>query len=114
MNHKIISEAPSTDISPLDLLLNDIGVPFAIGLAVGYFAKKMLHMVLFLGGAAIVLLFACDYYNIIKIPTETLEHVVKYMLDQGKIAGSELLARLAHFTSKGVSGVAGFFVGFKL
>jgi uncharacterized membrane protein (Fun14 family) len=32
-------------------LLGNVGAPFVIGLAVGYFAKKMLRFALFLGGA---------------------------------------------------------------
>ena len=64
MNHRPMNAIPAPDVFPSALLLTNVGVPFVIGVAVGYFAKKMLRVALFLGGAAIVLLFVSEYYGI--------------------------------------------------
>lgn len=83
-------------------------------MAVGYFAKKMLRTALFLAGAAIVLLFVSEYYGIIEISNAELQHAAESATDAAKSSGDFLVNRLSGITSKGVSGVAGFFVGFKL
>ena len=64
MNNTTMHEGPSTDIFPSEFLLTNVGAPFVIGVAVGYFAKKMLRVALLLGGAAIVLLFMSEYYGV--------------------------------------------------
>ena len=53
--NSITSELP-TDMLSSTFLVGDVGAPFVIGLASGYFAKKMLRLALFIGGAAIVLM----------------------------------------------------------
>lgn len=97
-----------------DFLLGNIGAPFVIGLAVGYFAKKMLRTALFLGGAAVVLLFAGEYYGVVHITDAELQNVATTATDAAKSSGDFLVQRLSSITSRGVSGAAGFFTGFKL
>ncbi len=106
--------APSTDIFSSTFLIGNVGAPFVIGLAVGYFAKKMLRTALFLGGAAVTLLFAAEYYDIIDITDEKLQHAASAATEAAKNSGEFLVDRLTSITSKGASGVGGFFVGFKL
>lgn len=114
MNNKVTDTTPGTDIFSSPFLVGNVGAPFVIGLAVGYFAKKMLLMALFLGGAAIVLLFASEYYGIVHISETELQHAANAATDAAKSSSDFLVARLSTITAKGVSGVAGFFTGFKL
>jgi len=114
MNNNSIDAAPADDILSSSFMLGNIGAPFVIGLAVGYFAKKMLRTALFLGGAAIVLLFVSEYYGITQITDIQLQHAANTAADVAKSSGSFLVERLSSITTKGVSGVAGFFTGFKL
>ncbi|MCF7966432.1 FUN14 domain-containing protein [Methylobacter sp. Wu8] len=114
MNTQPVDAASSTDIFSSAFLLGNVGTPFVIGLAVGYFAKKMLRTVLFLGGAAIVLLFVAEYYDVIDITDEKLQHAASAATEAAKSSGGFLVDRLTSVTSKGASGVGGFFVGFKL
>lgn len=114
MNTQPVDAASSTDIFSSAFLLGNVGTPFVIGLAVGYFAKKMLRTVLFLGGAAIVLLFVAEYYDAIDITDEKLQHAASAATEAAKSSGGFLVDRLTSVTSKGASGVGGFFVGFKL
>lgn len=114
MNTQPVDAASSTDIFSSAFLLGNVGTPFVIGLAVGYFAKKMLRTVLFLGGAAIVLLFVAEYYGVIDITDEKLQHAASAATEAAKSSGGFLVDRLTSVTSKGASGVGGFFVGFKL
>lgn len=104
----------STDIFSSQFLVGHIGAPFAIGIAVGYFAKKMLRTALFLAGGAIVLLFITEYYGVIKITDAELQNVATSATEAAKTSGDFLISRLSSITSKGVSGVAGFFLGLKL
>ncbi len=114
MNTPSVDAAASTDIFSSTFLMGNVGAPFVIGLAVGYFAKKMLRTALFLGGATIVMLFVAEYYDIIDITDEKLQHVANAATEAAKNSGGFLVNRLTNITSKGVSGVGGFFIGFKL
>ena len=114
MNKKTMHEGPSTDIFPSEFLLTNVGAPFVIGVAVGYFAKKMLRVALLLGGAAIVLLFISEYYGVIILSRDKFGEVVKEATGGVKSFGDFLVTRVGSITSKGVSGVGGFFVGLKL
>ena len=102
------------DIFSAAFLVNNIGAPFAIGLAVGYFAKKMLKMALFIAGAAIVLLFISEYYGVVELNDHQLQQAANTATHLAQSSGSFLMERLSRITSKGVSGAAGFFVGLKL
>ena len=104
----------SNDIFSTDFIIGNVGVPFIIGLAVGYFAKKMLLTALFLGGAAIVLLFVGEYYGITEISDINLQEAANSATEAAKQSGDFLVKRLSRITSKGVSAAGGFIVGLKL
>ena len=114
MNDYPMDSAASTDFLSSTFLLGNVGAPFVIGLAVGYFAKKMLKMALFLGGAAIVLLFITEYYGLTDVADERLQSAADAATHMARESGGFLVDRLSTITSKGVSAVAGFFVGLKI
>lgn len=114
MNTHPLTSAPANDIFSSTFLIGNVGAPFVIGLAVGYFAKKMLRTVLFLAGAAIVLLFVAEYYGIVNISDADLQHAADSATEAAKSSGGFLVHRLTSITSQGVSAAGGFFVGFKL
>jgi len=114
MNENASNALPSSDLFSSTFLLGNMGAPFLLGMAVGYFAKKMLKLALFVGGAIVVALFISEYYGVITISEAALEHGAAAAADVAKQSGSFLIDRLSHFVSRGVSGSAGFFVGFKL
>lgn len=95
-------------------LLTNVGAPFAIGLAVGFFAKKAIKVALFLAGGAIVLLFVSEYYGYGGIDNESLKNLASTATNTAKQSGDFLVDRLSHITGKGLSAVAGFFAGLKL
>ena len=112
---KAIAEAhPSTDIFTSDFMIGNVGAPFAMGLAVGYFAKKMLLAALFLCGAAIVLLFVSEHYGVTEISDVNLQEAADSATDAVRKSGDFLVKRLSNITSKSISAVSGFFVGLKL
>jgi len=114
MKNNAVDALPSSDIFSSDFILGNVGTPFVMGLAVGYFAKKMLLMALFLCGAAIVLLFVSEYYGITEISDLNLQQATDSATEAAEQSGDFLVKRLSHITSKGVSAVGGFFVGCKL
>jgi uncharacterized membrane protein (Fun14 family) len=114
MTNPSIDAASRTDFFSSTFLLGNVGAPFVIGLAVGYFAKKMLKTALFVGGAIIVLLFVTEYYGITHISDAQLQYAAEAAADAAKSSGNYLVERLSSITSRGVSAVAGFFTGFKL
>ncbi len=105
---------PFGDFFSSTFLLGNVGAPFVIGMAVGYFAKKMLKITLFVSGAAVVLLFVAEFYGVIHISDADLQQAASSATDAAKSSGDYLVHRLSSITSKGVSGAAGFFAGFKL
>lgn len=120
--------AATSDIFTSTFLVGHVGAPFVIGLAVGYFAKKMLRTTLFLAGAAIVLLFVAEHYGIVNITEAKLQEAASATKQAVQSSGGMLIDRLNSFTNmgsdnattlvqNGVSGVGaigGFFLGFKL
>ena len=104
----------SLDFFSAAFLLPNIGAPFLVGLAVGYFAKKMLKVALFLGGAAVVLLFVGEYYGVTQINDQALHQTAQAAADLANQSGSFLYSRLSQLTWKGGSAVAGFLAGLKL
>lgn len=104
----------STDFFSTTFLLGNVGAPFLIGMATGYFAKKMLKTALFFGGAIVVLLFVAESYGIISINSMAMQDAASSTAAMAIDSGDFLLARLGVITSRGVSGVGGFYVGFKL
>jgi uncharacterized membrane protein (Fun14 family) len=113
MNETPLKTTPETDLFSSDFLLGNVGAPFIIGAAVGFFAKKMLKVALFIGGAAIVLMFVGEYYDIINISDDQLQSAASTVAKGAKDSGGFLVDRLTRITSKGVSAAGGFFVGFK-
>jgi uncharacterized membrane protein (Fun14 family) len=114
MHNTTMQEVASTASFPSEFLLTNVGAPFVIGLAVGYFSKKMLRVALLLGGAAIVLLFTSEYYGVMSLSRDKLGKVVTEATGGVKSFGDFLVTRLGSITSKGVSAIGGFFVGLKL
>jgi uncharacterized membrane protein (Fun14 family) len=114
MKNNTVAAPTATDFFSSDFMINNVGTPFAIGLAVGYFAKKMLFITLFLCGAAIVLLFVGEHFGITKISDINLQQAADSATDAVKQSGDFLMKRLSSFTSKGVSATGGFLVGLKL
>jgi uncharacterized membrane protein (Fun14 family) len=113
-----MNETPAQTSAPIDIfspefLLGNVGAPFIIGAAVGYFAKKMLKVALFVGGALIVLMFAGEYYGLFDISDAHLQNAADAAVKGAKASGDFLINRLTRITSKGVSSVGGFFIGFK-
>jgi uncharacterized membrane protein (Fun14 family) len=113
MNNTSLSNS-FPDIFSAAFMINNIGAPFAIGLAVGYFAKKMLRLALFIAGGAMVLLFISEYYGMVELSDMQLQQAANTATNLAKSSGSFLMERVSRITSKGVSGTAGFFVGLKL
>lgn len=109
-----LDTSSTTDIFSSTFLLGNVGAPFVIGMAVGYFAKKMLRTALFVGGAIVVMLFVSEYYGIVDITDANLQSAANAATEAAKNSGGFLIDRLTRITSKGISGAGGFFVGFKL
>jgi uncharacterized membrane protein (Fun14 family) len=114
MKNNPVDTNSSADIFTPDFLIGNVGTPFVMGLAVGYFARKMLFMALFLCGAAIVLLFVSEYLSITEVSNINLQKAAHTATDAVKQSGDFLVHRLSTLSSKSVSAVGGFFVGFKL
>lgn len=114
MNEINTTELGSNDIFSSTFLLGNVGAPFVLGMAVGYFAKKVLKLALFVGGGLVVMLFTAEYYGLITINGQALEHAADYAVGAAKHSGNYLIDRLSLFASRGVGGAAGFYVGFKL
>jgi uncharacterized membrane protein (Fun14 family) len=110
VNH---TESSINDYLSGEFLFTNVGAPFIIGLAVGYFAKKTLKFALFLGGAAVVLLFITEYYGITQVNDAHLKTVADSATQMAKDSGGYLVERLSQITGKGVSAVVGFFTGLK-
>lgn len=114
MNKELINSTQSSDIFSAAFLIPNVGAPFIIGLAIGYFAKKMLRMALFLGAGAIVLLFVSEYYGFFTVSDASLQHAANVATETAQSSGSFLLHRLSSLTGKGISTVIGFYCGLKI
>lgn len=110
----ITPSSGGSDIFSSAFLLTNVGAPFIIGMAVGYFAKKMLKLALLVGGGALVLLFVTEYYGLITISDSNLQNAASIAAEATKESGSFLVNRLSTITSRGVSAVTGFYFGLKL
>jgi uncharacterized membrane protein (Fun14 family) len=113
MNDKPIQATTGTDLFSSDFLLGNVGAPFIIGAAVGFFAKKMLKVALFIGGGLVVLMFVGEYYGLFNLSDAQLQSAAETVANGAKQTGGFLVDRLTRITSKGVSAVGGFFIGFK-
>ncbi len=114
MNDSALQANVSNDIFSSTFLMGHVGAPFVIGMAVGYFAKKMLRIALLVGGAVIVTLFVCESYGIIQLNDLFLQDAANAATDTAKQTGGFLMDRVTRITSTGVSSTAGFLIGFKL
>lgn len=114
MKDQFISSTQSSDIFSSAFLIPNVGAPFIIGLAVGYFAKKMLKLALFLAGGAIVLMFVSEYYGFFTLSDASLQHAATVATEAAQSSGNFLIHRLSSITAKGVSSVAGFYFGLKM
>jgi len=92
-----------------------ISTGFFIGLAVGYFLKKSLKLVLLLFGLLIVVLFALQSQDIIHINNNGLIGSADRLIALLKGIGSFVKENLSFLQVSGAGGaLAGFFVGLKL
>lgn len=114
MNDYPVNNALQQDYLSSAFLLGNVGAPFLIGLAVGYFAKKMLRMALFLGGAAVVGMFVLEYYGFMQVDNNDLQNAATAASHAAHGFGQFLTERLSQITAKGVSAAAGFLVGLKM
>lgn len=102
------------DIFSNAFLIDNVGSPCFLGIAVGYFAKKMFKTVLFLGGGITVILFVSEYYGVVKVSDSQLLHATNMATQLAKNSSDFLMERLSHFTVKSVSATGGFALGFKM
>jgi len=119
MNNNPVDPAPFADILNPDFLLGNVGGPFVIGLAVGFFAKKILKIALFCLGAGVVALFIFQFYDFKGSNSINLQEVGDSFIGSVKHGFELLKERLSVLQSankvmQGGSAVSGFFVGFKL
>lgn len=112
--NKPVPDPASLDVFSTAFLLPNVGAPFLVGLAMGYFAKKVIKVALLIGGAAVVLLFVAEYYGINRVDEQALHQTAQTAADLASQSGNFLYDRLSHLTWKGGSAVAGFLVGLKL
>lgn len=106
--------AKDTDFLSSTFLLGNVGAPFVIGLAVGYFAKKMLKIALLAGGGALILMFVAEYYGIATVSDASIEQATTAATELASQSGSFLMDRLSTFTARGASATTGFLIGLKL
>lgn len=114
MHQPLTEPTASFDVFSAAFLLPNVGAPFLIGLAVGYFAKKMLRVALLLGGAAVILFFLSEYYGITHINDQNLQDATRAATDFAQQSGCFLIDRLSQITCKGGSAVVGFFAGLRI
>jgi uncharacterized membrane protein (Fun14 family) len=94
--------------------LTELGPAFIVGLAVGYFAKKILRIGLFLFGALVVGIFLLDQSGLFHIAPESIEGMATTVGNEAFTVGGFLRNRLDAFSGKGLSAGVGFLAGLKL
>jgi uncharacterized membrane protein (Fun14 family) len=102
------------DMFSSTFLWGKVGAPFLIGLAVGFFIKKIARTALFIAGGVIVILFVAEYFGITQVSNINLGKAADNAATLTKSSGEYLMARLAMINFQGVSAVAGFFAGLKM
>jgi len=102
------------DVLSTSFLLPNVGAPFLVGLAVGYFAKKVLRVVLLLAGVTVVLLFIVEYNGIIAVNSDGLQEAAGTAREVVQQSGCFLYDRLSRVTCQGVSAATGLLVGLRL
>jgi uncharacterized membrane protein (Fun14 family) len=96
------------------LLHGNIGTACLLGVAVGYFAKKILRIGLSLLGGLIVLLFVCEHFGMISIHVDSLNQVAKTTIEGTNNFVHFLTFYLENYKNQGISAIGGFFIGLKL
>ncbi len=114
MTNATVDTTPPPEFFTSDYLISNIGTPFGIGLAVGYFVKKLFLFGLILFGAAIILLFLSEHYGISTINYDHLQKSTEPFTNSALEFKNFLLVHLSKIPSKGISATTGFFVGLKL
>ncbi len=107
----------NSDIFSAPFLITNSGVPFVLGMAVGYFTKKMFRTALFLGGGLIVVMLIAEKQGVIaNMNSAILDSTTHEIINTTKNSIDFLVARLSSFNNgvSGASSVGGFFVGFKI
>ena len=97
-----------------EFLLTNVGAPFLIGMAVGFFAKKAIKVVLLVGGLCVVLLFVMENQGIATIDDNGLQTTTDMIASKMEDFGLFLKDRLQQIPSQSLSALAGFALGFKL
>lgn len=113
MTNQVLESSNATDIFTSSFLVGNIGAPFIIGAAVGYFAKKMLKTMVFFCGGIVVVLFISEHFGLISINSELLQEAASSATQAVKNSNSFLVDKLSIISSQGVSSVSGFYLGFK-
>lgn len=103
----------SPDIFSTDFLLGNVGAPFLVGMAVGFFAKKVSKIAILVGGALLVMLFLAESWDLITVKDGAVLDVAAKAAGALKETGTLLTERLKVMSTQGGSAIAGFFVGLK-
>jgi len=108
---------PNTPANTQELLLPyiDMGIGFLIGLSVGYVLKKSFKLMLIFLGLGIISLFILESNGLITINESQVMKGVSTLSSYFQEFVAFLKNRLELFTaSKGLSAIAGFFIGLKI
>lgn len=93
----------------------DMGTGFIIGLSVGYVLKKSFKLLLLILGIGMIGIFVLENKGLMSINEANVENTVSHFAGMFQDFTVFLKNRLSTFqVSKGLSAVAGFFVGLKM
>lgn len=106
-------QASDPDIFSSEFLLGNVGAPFLIGMAVGFFAKKSLKIAVLVGGAILVVLFLAESWNLVTVKDGALIDAASKAAEAIQETGTLLTDRMHVISTRGGSAVAGFLAGFK-
>ena len=92
-----------------------LSIGFVIGLAIGYFLKKGIKLILILVGLLIIGLFALQYYGIIEINNHGILSSADRVVALIKGVGIFAKEHLSYLEKEGAGGAtAGFLLGLKI
>lgn len=106
-------QASDPDIFSSEFLLGNVGAPFLIGMAVGFFAKKSLKIAVLVGGAILVILFLAESWNLVTVKDGALIDAASRAAETIQKTGTLLTDRMHVISARGGSAVVGFLAGFK-
>ncbi len=101
------------DNSFLDWIVG-LSPAFIIGLAMGYFLKKSFKIFLFVFGAIAIISLALSSQGFAELNLDSLKPVVELSKDAFVWLAKLAEGGLGNMTANGVSGLAGFALGFKM